>query len=52
MKFTMLKQIGERKEKTKRQQLLEVLSDVYDVFTFKMFQEKDYTINMTSVYWL
>lgn len=52
MQFTMLKQTGELKEKTKRRQFLEVISDVYVVLTFKMFQEKDYTINITLVYWL
>jgi len=52
MQFTVLKQTGELKERTKRQQLFQVISEVYGVFTFKMFQEKDYTINMTSLYWL
>lgn len=48
----MLKQIEELKRQTKRQQPLEVISDIYDVLTFKMSQEKDYTTNMTLVYWL
>lgn len=52
MQFTMLKHTGELKEKTKRQQFLEVISEVYVVLTFKMFQEKDYTTNMILVYWL
>lgn len=52
MLFTMLKQIEELKRQTKRQQPLEVISDIYDVLTFKMSQEKDYTTNMTLVYWL
>lgn len=51
MQFTMLKQIEELKEKTNRQEFLEEISDVSDS-TFKMFQEEDYTINVTSVYWL